>query len=426
MKKIIYLLLIVLVLVGCGKKTDSAKTEIIFWHAMGGPLGEALNELVLDFNMSQDKILVESISVGNYTALSQKLMASIQANKQPDIAQVFESWTANFVEGEVLVNLGDMIESDSTFTDEDMDDIYPVFIESNTLNGELWSLPFNKSVRLLYYNKDSFIRNGINPNSPPETWEQFRAYCKKLTKDLNGNGITDIYGTNMNISAWQFENLLVQAGGHIMKEDGITPAFNSPEGGEALDFICALLNEDKSVYTVSGYDGQNDFLAEKVGMYEGSSVSLAFMRKQKFLFNMGMAPIPHFRTKRNIISGTNVAIFKCKDKKREEAAWEFIKWFSDTEQTAKWSRLTNYMPIRRSSLETDTIKEMLSGNESLAQVYGQLEYAETEPQFAEWYNARKDLEEQVLERVINGLIEPAKALDEAAEKISKDLRKKHK
>jgi ABC-type glycerol-3-phosphate transport system substrate-binding protein len=360
--------------------------------------------------------------VGNYQALSQKLMASIQANKQPDVAQVFESWTANFVEGDVLVDLGEMITNDSTFTEADMEDIFPVFIRSNTLNGKLYSLPFNKSVRLIYYNKDSFIRNGLDPNRPPETWEEFREYCKKLTKDLDGDGVTDIYGTNMNVSAWQFENLLVQAGGSIMKPDGITPAFNSPEGGEALDFICQLLNEDKSVYTVSGFEGQNDFMAEKVGMYEGSSVSIVFMKNQKSLFNMGMAPIPHFRTKRNIISGTNVAIFKSSDAKREAAAWEFIKWFSDTEPTAKWSSLTNYMPVRRSSLETETLKRMLTGNEALAEVYGQLEFAETEPQFAEWYNARKDLEEQVLEKVINGLISPKEALDQAAKKIEKEIK----
>ncbi len=426
MRKIIYLLVLVGLMLGCSQKTKSAKTEIIFWHAMGGPLGEALNELVLDFNMSQDSIFVRSISVGNYQALSQKLMASIQANKQPDVAQVFESWTANFVEGDVLVNLDNMIANDPEMTDEDMQDIFPVFIHSNTLNGKLYSMPFNKSVRLLYYNKDAFIRNGLDPNTPPETWEDFRHYCNKLTKDLDGDGVTDTYGTNMNVSAWQFENLLVQAGGSIMQEDGLTPAFNSPAGGEALDFICTLLNEDKSVYTVSGFEGQNDFLAEKVGMYEGSSVSIVFMKKQKFLFNMGMAPIPHYRTKKNIISGTNVAIFKSGITERERAAWEFIKWFSDTEATAKWSKLTNYMPVRKSALETDTIKGMLEGNESLAQVYGQLQFATTEPQFAEWYNARKDLEEQVLERVINGLIDPMEALNQAAKDIEEKLAKKYK
>ena len=143
---LIIALLVLSLTVSCTKIHEQKhdKTEIKFWHALGGPLGDALTQLVDEFNREQDSIFVRVISMGNYQALSQKLMASLQANNQPEIAQVFESWTANFIEGNVLVPIDEFIEQDSSFIRQ-MDDFYPVFIDRNN-NGKIWSFPFNKSL----------------------------------------------------------------------------------------------------------------------------------------------------------------------------------------------------------------------------------------------------------------------------------------
>ena len=163
MKRIILILLVISIFsFGCCKRkqTDkSGKTQVIFWHALGGPLGDALDELVNEFNATHPEIFVKSISMGKYQALSQKLMASIQANTQPDIAQVYESWTSEMISGDVIVSIEDMIAEDPNFGENDLNDIYDVFLKSNTINGKLWSFPFNKSVRVMYYNKDLFKKS---------------------------------------------------------------------------------------------------------------------------------------------------------------------------------------------------------------------------------------------------------------------------
>ncbi len=428
MKKILIILFIGLLLISCGKKAK-APTDVIqvrFWNSMGGPLGEALMFLVNEFNETHPGIFINAINMGNYTALSQKLMASLQTGNQPDIAQVFESWTANMIDGDVIVPIEDFIKNDPDFTEEKLADIYPVFIQSNTVNGKLVTFPFNKSVRVLYYNKDIFFQNGIDRNKPPKTWDSFLEYCRKLTIDADHNGVNELYGTTLKISAWQFENLLLQAGGEIMSADEKEALFNSKEGVVALEFLTQLLNEDKTAYLSPGYEGQNDFLAGKVAMYEDSSVSVAYMIKAGIDFNIGITSIPIEKTKRNVISGTNIAIFKSDDEKVQNAAWEFIKWFTDTKQTAKWSELTYYMPVRKSAFEVAELKSRLASNPEIAAVYDQLNYASFEPQMSEWFETRKYLEEHVIEKVVRGILSPQKALNNAAEMIEKKIKDRKK
>ena len=429
MKKILFLsfLIISMILVSCGGGDNkSEQIQVTFWHSMGGPLGNALATLIQDYNDSQSEVFIEGVSVGNYTALTQKLTASIQAGNQPDIAQLYESSTVDYVKAGVLVPVEKFIKQDAELQKELETDFYSVFMKSNIYKGQMWTFPFNKSVRVLYYNKDMFLKYGYDPYQVPTTWEEFIDYAKVISavKDENGDPVT--YVTNLNSSATQFVNLVLQAGGNIL-EDG-KPLFNGIEGVEALEYLRTLVVEMNVAYLAKGYEGQNDFLAEKVAMYEGSSVSMAFMASNKKLkFNVGIAPIPHNRTVKNVISGTNIAIFSSNEKK-EEASWKFIKWLTEKEQTAKWSYLTYYMPLRKSALEVSPLKDRLEENEMLFDVYDQLNYAETEPAISEWRLTRKYIEKNVLEAIYDTSKDVTRdeiqiLLNAAADELEKRIKK---
>jgi len=415
-------LTLALLATSCGKAQQSDRVQVVFWHAMGGPLGDALNELIDEFNQTHPDIYIMGVAMGNYQALQTKLMASLQADRQPDVAQAFESWIANFEQAGKLAPMDEFIAQDADFR-ASMDDIYPVFLKSNTFNDTLWAFPFNKSVNVLYYNKDIFFNNGLRagdrPAPPPADWATFEDYCRRLTL-RNPDGSVAVYGTTFPVSAWQFENLLLQAGGEIMSEDNRTPLFNSPQGVEALEHLRALLS-DGTAYLSVGYEGQNDFLAGKVAMIEGSSVSVAYMKTTGIDFYLGIGAIPTYRTKRNIISGTNVVIFRKGNPKVEKAAWEFVKWFTAPAQTARWSELTYYMPVRRSAFQQPALQRRLAEFPEIRAVYEQLEYASYEPPIPQWLDARKKLEEQVIEKVLRGQVEPRAALDATAEEIRQDL-----
>ena len=412
-KLTIILMLMALLLGSCTKDSQSSKVKITFWHGLSGPLGDVLTDMIIQYNRSQNEVEVIANPISSYTALSQKLMASIQAKKQPDIAQVFESWTSKYVASNVLVNISDLIANDNDFTQEYLDDVYPVFIKSITYQDSIWSFPFNKSVRAYFYNKDMFYRAGLDPNHFPSTWDEFREYCRIFTKKDKPR---NTYGTNFAPNEWQFINLLSQAGGSIIDQNN-QPVLNSPQGVEALSYLIDLMHKDKSVYQTKEYDGQNDFMAGIVAMYEGSSVSITHMRQQPINFNMGYAPLPTYRTKESAISGANIVIFKSGDKKREDAAWKFIKWFTDTDQTAQWSARTCYMPLRKSALNTDVLNDFLQESPQFAAIYAQLDDAIFEPQIAAWFNARPELK-GFLEKAFKQVLSPKEALDGAAEKFA--------
>jgi len=421
MEKVIFFVLLHLCLIlSCSTKQHTQ--EIVFWHALGGPPGDALNEMIKSFNRQHSNIRIKAISMGNYQALSQKIMASIQAKNQPDIAQVYESWTANLIRGDAIVLLDKFIEEDPEFL-ANMSDFFPIFIKCNTFNGKIWSFPFNKSTRVMYYNKDIFYRNGLDYNNPPKTWSEFFTLCKLFTIDKKGTGRIDQWGTSFNTDMWRFENLLLQAGGDIMNEDETIPLFNSTAGVEALNFFLQLLYIDKSAYLSPSFEAQNHFLAGTIAFVEGSSASYTFMKEAEITFNMGIAAVPTYKTERNIISGTNIAIFNKGNDARAKAAWEFIKWFSLPEQTSKFSAATNYMPLRKSAIEELPIQNALKEQPGLSSIYRQLDFADHEPQIPEWFEFRRNFEESVLERVFFQIISPEDALLQAEMKLNREINK---
>jgi multiple sugar transport system substrate-binding protein len=415
---------LVLVAGGCGRG-GGGDEPVRFWHAMGGPLGRSLDGLVADFNESR-VVPFESVSMGRYQALSQKIMAAVAAGGPPDVAQCYEAWTANLIENESLVPLSRFLEGPDGLSAESFGDIYEIFLGGARHGGVLWSFPFNKSVRCLYYNKTMFREVGLDPAKPPRTWEEYRAYAKTLTVDEDGDGEADRFGLAGQITVTMFENLLVQNGGTLLNEDETRAAFDSPEGVEALEFMTDLLRRDGTALLSQGFEYQNEFLAGNVGMIEGSSVSLAFFNDRdgqpKYGFELGIAPLPAGEYDVQLVAGTDVVIFVTSPE-READAWSFVKWFTDTDQTARWSAETGYLPVRKSAMNHPLLVEKLKKHAGLSAAYAQLDRALPQPKAKGWYAGRQILERDGIEPVLRGRLEPREALRVAAEKANAELAK---
>jgi ABC-type glycerol-3-phosphate transport system substrate-binding protein len=409
-----------LVSAACGGGDDGGGVvKVTFWHAMGGPLGRVLTSLIDEFNETHPDIEIVSVSMGRYTALSQKIMAAVAAGKPPVIAQAYENWTIELILSGSIVPIQTYFDGPNGLTQESLDDILPVFIENNTWDDVVWSFPFNKSVRTLFYNKDLFERSGLDRKHPPRNWEEYLGFSRQITKDLDGDGRPDIWGTAGQVNVWMFSNLLLQNGGSFMDASGQRVAFNGREGEEALAFMEELLAGDVG-FIASGYEYQNDFLADKVGMMEGSTVSLAFI-KGKFDFELGIAPLPAGKVPGVTIAGTNVVMFAKASPREQAAAWTFIKWFTDTRQTARWAAGTGYVPVRRSAFETDVLREEFEQYPGLRDAFSQLEYASFEPKIAGWYAGRRYLGERAIEAVLRGDTDIKEALDRAASKANAEI-----
>lgn len=403
----------------------------MFWHAMGGPLGDVLEDtLIADFNRTHPGIRVVPVNMGNYRALSQKIMASVMAGSPPAVAQAYETWTSQLVRGGVIVPLDSLMGADPLYSWDEWNDFFPVFRENNTYDGRIYSFPFNKSVPMIYYNVELYERLGL---VPARTWAEQRMLLRALCLDHNADGDLldegDRWGTAFSPSVWTFECLLAQAGGSLLDEEGTGTAFNGPCGVEALEFLTDLLYVDRTAYLSSGYDHQRDFLDGGLGQVQGSVTSLAFMeqemerRRQDGLpsFTIGVAALPGFREQRVFIAGTNVVLFRNRDQRVVDAGWEFIRWFTSPEQQARWAAGSGYLPARRSSLEDSLLVRKFADYPGLLSVVQQVETALFEPQATAWYDGREFLSE-ALEIVLYGRMSAGEALDRAAALADAEIR----
>ena len=407
------------------QSNESGKTEIVFWHAMGGPLGEAMDKLIDEYNTNPNsKCYVKTINMGGYDTLQKKLLASLIAKEAPDIAQNFETLTKKFIKHKKIVCIDDLINADIEEAKKEgkeiediRKDIIPALLINNTFSGKLYSFPFNKSVQVLYYNKTMFKKVGLDPEKPPRTFKELREYCQKIVDYYKNDGIErklHIYGYGCAKSNnWSFLNRIKANKGYIVKrdKDGVLKCgFNEKAAIDSLNFLQDMLKDsdpEGKGYPLAkegqGFDHQNDFTAGLCGIIESSVTSKKFMNITDF--ELGMAPVPGIEDeslpggvyRSTILSGTNICIFNNEDKAKIEGAWDFIKWFTSTENGVKWSLGTTYMPVRQSSVNSQQMQQAIAKDPNLKAIYGYLDNLAFEPRITAWFEIR-DLIADYLER----------------------------
>jgi ABC-type glycerol-3-phosphate transport system substrate-binding protein len=396
MKKFIWF---VLLLCLC---SHEKKTTVTFWHVMGGPLGKRLDEMIADFNKMHSEGRVKSVHMGSYDVLAQKLMGAVASNSPPVIAQMYESWTDQFFQAGFLYPLENYVYTDTSF---DLLDFYPVFIDDNTYDSVLVTLPFNKSVPVFYYNKELFARYDIDEF--PETWQGFRQTCEKLKQ-------SNIWPTSWPVDVWYFSTMLYQEGGCLFDEAAKIPRFNSDQGIAVLEYIVALVR-DSLLYVNPGFQRQAEFLSQRVAIIPASIVSWAFMKDQA-TFEMGVAPFPHGKMQATVIAGTNIGMFKNTTAKQKKLAWEFIKWLLEPENQVRWTEASYYLPTRQNTVQAPDFQRFLEENPGYDLIIEQLKIAQTEPKTKEWFTGRIYLN-KVMEEAVRLERTPNQALDMAAQRI---------
>jgi len=392
---------------GCGR--PASKTTVTFWHAMGGESQKTLKTMVDRFESTYSNIHIELVGMGNYDALSQKLMGAVAAKNPPVIAQMYENWTTQLHAGGELVYLDSFVHGPDGLSQEDLADIYPALLENNSWDGRLLTLPFNKSVPVYYYNVPMFAAAGF-PQFP-KTWTEFRTAASRLTK-RGAAGNVEVWGAAGGTDIWIFGSMLFQRGGRFLEQEDGRPLFNGTEGVEALQYQVDLVLKDKTQNTDVGRTPMDDFQVGRMATLTGSSTWRAPV-VDKETFPVGMAPVPTWDKPAAIVYGTNIGMFRRATEQRKAAAWTFIKWFTSPGQQVEWSLGTWYVPIHRRSLEDPRIVERLAKTPGLRAAYAQMDCAVFEPRGLKWLAGRKALVEE-LEQAMLGAKRPKQALDDAA------------
>ncbi len=176
-------LVIVFSLVGCSpeastseaRKTGDGKIKVTFWHAMNGTPGDLIKSMVDKYNASQSKYFVEASYQGTYEEALTKLKAVGGTKEAPTIMQAQEIATKYMIDSGFVQPVQDFIVKDNY----DLSKLEENILGYYQVNGKLYSMPFNTSNSILFYNKDKFKAAGLDPENPPTTYAEIREAAKK-------------------------------------------------------------------------------------------------------------------------------------------------------------------------------------------------------------------------------------------------------
>ena len=339
--------------------SDVDGTTISFWHSMGGVNGEALDTLVKQFNEENEYgITVDAQYQGEYDDSLNKLKSAQIGNMGVDLVQVYEIGTRFMIDSGWIVPMQEMIDGDGY----DLSQIEPNLAAYYTIDNELYSMPFNSSTPILYYNKDMFEKAGIT--EVPDSLEGIGEIGQQL---LDNGGAGE--AMSMGIYGWFFEQLISKQGleyannGNGRKEAATAVAFD--ENGAAKNILTVWKDlNDKGFAPIVGKGGDAglaDFSAGKSAITLGSTASLKqILQDVNGKFEVGTAYFPKVSSSDEggvSIGGASLWALDNQDPKKLRATWEFIKFLISPESQAYWNAQTGYFPVTVAAQEEETFKQ---------------------------------------------------------------------
>ena len=137
-------------------KEQCARAKVVaeLWHGFtGGATKAALENLVVEFNKAQQGRCVRPVPQGGYRDLSTKIKAAFAAGKVPTMAQAFENNIALYLEAKALLPI--------EYLGVKLQGMNLTFLNAVRFGGVVYGVPFNKSIQVLYYNKDLLKKHGV-------------------------------------------------------------------------------------------------------------------------------------------------------------------------------------------------------------------------------------------------------------------------
>lgn len=338
---------------------DGEKINLTCYYPVnvGGDTANIIDSMVADYNESQDKVHVDSVYSGNYDDTVTSLQTAKAGGNPPELFISLATQRFTMASTGMAMCLDDIIKNDPEGQNY-IDDFLDGFMVDSYVDGKIYSIPFQRSTEILFYNKDAFKEVGLDPDSPPTTWEEVADYAQKLTND-------DQYGVGIALNSgsaqWTFTGFCLQNskdGKNLMSDDGKSVYFDTPENVEALQFWLDLQNKYKCMAPgiVQWTDLPTQFLSGQVAMIYHTTGNMANISSNAD-FDFGCAFLPGNARQAAPTGGGNFYISEGISEEKQKAAWDFIKFMTDTERAAKWSVDTGYVATRKSCYDTDTIKE---------------------------------------------------------------------
>jgi sn-glycerol 3-phosphate transport system substrate-binding protein len=335
----------------------AAQTEIQWWHAMGGNLGETVNQLADGFNKSQTQYKVVPVFKGSYTETLTAAIAAFRAKQAPHIVQVFEVGTANMMAAKGAVYPVYQVMADASESFDPKAFIGPVYGYYATTDGKLLSMPFNSSTPVLYWNKDMLAKAGLDPNKPPTTWPELGEMARKAIAAGAKCGFTPQWQTWTmieNYGAWHNLPYATKANGFGGTD--IELKFNDEPRKKFIQMLADWGTDKTFVY--GGREGKSTalFTAGDCAFHIASSGSASAIQAALGADKFGIAMMPYSpdvapKPQNSIIGGATLWVLQGRPKDEYKGVAKFLTYLSSTPVQAKWHQETGYVPVTLAAAE---------------------------------------------------------------------------
>ncbi len=407
--KIFFVCIICFYILACSKDVKKSEVVLTIWETYNSEERAVFLSLVEEYQKTHPNVKIEPVSIP-FGGLEPKILTALATQTVPDIARVDVAFLPK------LALRGALCAMDTLGIEKIKDELRPVALHSCQLGEHIYGVPEQVNGLCLFYNKDLFKEAGLDPNRPPETWDEFVEYAKKLT-----NRQKNVFGFGMRNSLWWTLPFIYSFGGDILSPDLKKCALASEEAIAGFQFKVDLYAK----YGVEGGAWRAGAIQDDMG-FQGRIYAMIFngpwavkgLEKSGIDFGVGLIPKGPSGYATNV-GGNNMVIFRtCK---HPHKAAEFLMFLVSKESQTKWANSLGQIPVN--VLADDLID--FDKHPFLRTFMEQMKYARPRPQIASYPEIENEVNPE-MQAALDGRKAVREALEESCRKVEKILAEERK
>jgi multiple sugar transport system substrate-binding protein len=327
-----------------------AAGEVVWWTPNWGEA--RAKELADKFTAANPGITIK-MEVTTSDGLPQRVLTALQSGSAPDIIEVQHGWVNGYAQNGLVLPLDDTI--------QDKEDYAPAALDYVTWDGKLWAIPYRIETHGVIYNKAHYKAAGLDPDKPPQTWDELNAAGKALSKDGRfGFAITG--GGEVGNTIFRSLPFIWMNGGGIVSDDLKTAIVNQPAAVEAVTFYTDFYKNGVSPTSTLENDGTANrrlFIAETVSTYQSGQFDIGSIRKENANIDIGIMQIPHPAGKETAAILGGWSFVAPKDAKNPDEAKKFLQFLNTSENQGFF---TDTFPARVSAMSLPRFDDPILAN----------------------------------------------------------------
>lgn len=328
---------------------------------------EAANELLEEFNEEHPDIEVETV-ITTWDTMANQIRVALDSGTVPDVITELTSRIQVYARADQLTDVSDWYDDEMP-----LDDFYEAAIETASLDGSIYGVPFRWDAGSMIYNIDLFDEAGLD--GPPETWAETQDAAQALS-EIGVYGYGWPYGNDNNARVRWLNEYYTQGGEFTETDDGAIE-IDADASLRALEVLSWGFEEgfvSPSSLEASNTDLQNLFINEQIGFYFEGAYAIEPIREAGI--NVGTAMWPGTDGP-GTVSADGFSLMVPEAAENLEAAQVLVQFLARPESQA---RMTETFPARESAAEDERFSEPLF--EPFLQQHS--EFALNRPSFAGW------------------------------------------